>query len=886
MENIIFRKMKERLDIDREDSDASFFNTSLLYGELLVKYATSILISGIANGVQRHRYSCEYRLIRADGLGEWCDCLRDITVGPKSTCIISEAQPVFEEFTRKYDSESWQHSALGQLYDAMDILDLPHEKSTNGKIQLIKWFDEFAKIRNKTRGHGATMLATCAKAAGPLMSSINQIEHNLAIFKLDSAFLHENINGHYRISRIAGDDNSFSEFKAKNPERKKLKDGVYTIFSQSSRPKLNTLLFSDSDLSYFRFPNGAAHGKIYDTLSYIDGKTHRLPLEPEFSIPPTELPPSDTYGLNEIDIQGYVYGNIPPRPNNYIRRDALELQLKELILDDRNPVISLTGMGGIGKTSLIISVLHDLIERNDLPYSMVLWFSARDVDLHEDGPRSVRAAVLTEEDISKYYVKIVEPDETFGKNGERSCLEFFQDEMREKYENKGKLYIFDNFETVSDPGSLYAWLNTYIRLPNKIVITTRHRDFKSDYPVEVTGMMAKEARELINELCKKFSIEKYFGDRETAKLIDISSGHPYIIKIYLGKLSMSNRRDMIQSVIREREDVLTALFNRTYEELTELEKRVYLTLCKWNTPIPEIGIKAIISHSQEKGYNYTANDISDSIKKITNYSLIESIKTGDGNSFSLSVPFASMLFGQSKLKTSQYRFMIENDVKLLQYFGSTTQPGSLIDFKRRISRFLNEMSMLALKNDDHNIAQYSSIVEYIAQSYNEAWIIAADAIRDDDRFADEALKFYESYIESHDTKPDAISACWEKISKINRRKNNYARYIFSLANYAVSLLSVEDKDYKDASRCASSVNSYISEHRNDVDTENANHILIHLAQVLAGKIDVADADDCSRIAWLYIHAGDLAEGRRFAAIGLQRDSENEHCKNIMLKSEW
>jgi len=46
------------------------------------------------------------------------------------------------------------------------------------------------------------------------------------------------------------------------------------------------------------------------------------------------------------------------------------------------------------------------------------------------------------------------------------------------------LFVFDNFETVRNPAELYRWLDTYVRLPNKVLITTRFREFKGDYPLE------------------------------------------------------------------------------------------------------------------------------------------------------------------------------------------------------------------------------------------------------------------------------------------------------------------------------------------------------------------------------------------------------------------
>ncbi len=46
---------------------------------------------------------------------------------------------------------------------------------------------------------------------------------------------------------------------------------------------------------------------------------------------------------------------------------------------------------------------------------------------------------------------------------------------------------------------MFHWLDTHIRPPNKILITTRHRDFKGDYPVEVGGMTEPQCNELVRK---------------------------------------------------------------------------------------------------------------------------------------------------------------------------------------------------------------------------------------------------------------------------------------------------------------------------------------------------------------------------------------------------
>jgi ABC-type uncharacterized transport system YnjBCD ATPase subunit len=75
----------------------------------------------------------------------------------------------------------------------------------------------------------------------------------------------------------------------------------------------------------------------------------------------------------------------------------LERELYQTLVNDRHPVITLVGRGGIGKTSLALTVLHKLTQEEK--FIGIVWFSARDIDLLPQGPKIVRPDVLTTADI-------------------------------------------------------------------------------------------------------------------------------------------------------------------------------------------------------------------------------------------------------------------------------------------------------------------------------------------------------------------------------------------------------------------------------------------------------------------------------------------------------
>jgi hypothetical protein len=162
----------------------------------------------------------------------------------------------------------------------------------------------------------------------------------------------------------------------------------------------------------------------------------------------------------------------------------------------------------------------------------VIWFSARDVDLQMSGPKPVRPLVVSPEDISSHYASLVLAPDRMKERG-FAAKPFFEQQMQ-RNDLGACLYVFDNFETTQNPIEMFNWIDTFIRLPNKVVITTRLRDFRGDYPLEVEGMTEQEARLLVDQTATYLGISHLMNKLYVDELISESEGHPYVIKILLG----------------------------------------------------------------------------------------------------------------------------------------------------------------------------------------------------------------------------------------------------------------------------------------------------------------------------------------------------------------
>ncbi len=563
-------RMLTVVDNARDDSDMALFMHLLYLGEMLTKCIVAGMVATVVDGRQRNRYSAIHKLVRADGLGDWVMVLDEILTGPTSQFLTSASNDLSIDLVKRCSKGTWQYEAVALLHQGLSKYGIQDLQDFPVKTDLRRWFRLFTELRNKSRAHGAPQSGKCADVCNELESSIHIIIDNFSLFKKPWAFLHRNYSGKYRVTKLTDDVELYKYLKSSGTkDLPNLQDGVYMYLDE---PRLVELVISDPEAFDFFFPNGQFTDKKFELISYItDAKSQgdaNL-----YLLPPTDLPESETEGRGILDQQGNCFGNLPPVPEDYISRPLLEEELSTVLLEkDRRPIVTLVGRGGIGKTWLALNVLHKLSDNGR--FVAIIWFSARDIDLLINGPKRVKPHVLDEKDIANEFARLLEPSESKAHKSFNS-LDFLSENLK-KSRIGPALFVFDNFETVKNPVELYTYLDTYLRLPNKVLITTRFREFKADFPVEVSGMTEKETEILIQSTATHLGIADLLTDKYKEEIYQESDGHPYVIKILLGEVAKAGSLVKIERIVADSEEILRALFERTYARLSPVAKRVFL----------------------------------------------------------------------------------------------------------------------------------------------------------------------------------------------------------------------------------------------------------------------------------------------------------------------
>lgn len=848
-----------RAERAKSDSDYTYFFALLFAAEALAKTITLGIVASIADDNNRNRYRLEHQLVRSDGLGDWAKVIEDALTGTASFFLLSEAREEQRELTQALRQGEWQYDATAALSAALQHLQIETEEMPT-KSDMKRWFRLFAMLRNKTRAHGAPTPERTTIAAEHIARSINLVYQNFRLFNRPWAHLYRNLNGKFRVSGITENLNDFGFLK--QAQDLQFANGVYLFMGA---PRRIPLMQTDAELRDFFFANGGLTAKKFEMLSYysddkVDGDGTL------FLTPPGVLPSSETEGHGELIPRGSCFSNAPELVSDYVSRPKLEAELLKLLLDDRRPIVTLVGRGGIGKTSLALKVIPEIYDQER--YECIVWLSARDVDLQFTGPKPVRPLVLSPDDMGKFYAGLVLSSEVTGAKG-FNARSFFEQQLQ-KCDLGPCLFVFDNFETTQNPREMYNWIDSFIRLPNKALITTRLREFKGDYPVEVSGMEEKEARELVAQVALSLKVNHLLPAQYVSELVEKSEGHPYVIKILLGEVAKAGRAVSIPRMVAGTEEILAALFERTYIALSPCSQRAFLTLSAWNSSVPRVALEAVLLRSTEE-----RQEVERGIESLLQYSMAElHIAHSDGQEF-ISLPLVASVFGKKKLNISPSKMAIQADVEILQMLGPSRHDDVRLSLARRLENFISNISRRIESGESYE--SFAPVLEMICRAYNPGWLLLArwhmeKRSQEGYSLAKNELR---RFLENDPPSLDAAEA-WRLLAYACYQTGDELDEVHAFIERA----QISEVPFYDLSNTADRLNRFLREHGLEIDREHKSDLAARILSVLHARRSEAEANDLTRMAWLAIHCGNESTARDYVHTALRMDPNNYHAVKL------
>ena len=318
------------------------------------------------------------------------------------------------------------------------------------------------------------------------------------------------------------------------------------------------------------------------------------------------------------------------------------------------------------------------------------------------------------------------------------------------------------------------------------------------------------------------------------------------------------------------EDILTALFERTYAALTPCAQRAFLTLSGWSSSVPRLALETVLVRSTgERG------EVEAGVDMLLQYSMAESTRAeADGQEF-VALPLVSRVFGKRKLAVSPIRTEILADIEILQMLGPGRPDDIHVGLARRVELFIANVAKRVDRGEP--VEQYADIVEMICRAYHDGYLMVArwyaeQRTEDGYRRAREALYRFLEYSPT----PRQAAEAWRLLEHVSSMTDDRLGQVNALVERA----QLADVSFFELSAAANRLNG-ILRGPGELDREHKRSLANRLIPVLDRRKDEADADDFSRMAWLAINGGQDERARQYATAGIALDESNLHCRRIM-----
>lgn len=387
-------------------------------------------------------------------------------------------------------------------------------------------------------------------------------------------------------------------------------------------------------------------------------------------------------------------------------------------------------------------------------------------------------------------------------------------------------------------------------------------------------MSLDEFDDLVVSTASMLRIPEGVLKRLKSDLYEVSAGHPYVTKVLLSEVSKTGKIEQPKRLLQRQDDILDALFERTYARITPAARRVFLALSMWRSTVPVMALEAVMLSS---GTDMT--DIGGAVEELERSSFVEVTSSPDGEDLFVSTPLVASVFGQRKLQVDSLKYQVEVDVGYLQLFGASRPLDVRHGIGPRVARLFSSVSA-ELRGGQRDPEQMMMVLEYVARQYPPAWMKLAELhyeIGGEEHLA-KARDAVRNYLERSPDEESRLSA-WK----------SYKSYCWKLGDVDGQLLaSLEIAQHRmatlaDVSTAANEVNHILSGRRADMDPDVRYRAITSLIKAMEDYMDELSATDFSRLAWLYLHRsekGDKERAKELASEGLKLDGHNEHCQRI------
>lgn len=289
-------------------------------------------------------------------------------------------------------------------------------------------------------------------------------------------------------------------------------------------------------------------------------------------------------GLEEKAIADYhiaLEKRLGPRTSPYLTglEEHLEYLQKELFSSDSSWLLSISGIGGIGKTTLAAALVRQLIGEG--PFEDFGWVTAQQRAFNLGGYfRAINKPALTTDALVEALVKQL----LDLRPGQLSATQAL-DALYGRLKSYPHLIVIDNLETVQDIESLLPTLSRLAN-PSKFLLTSRKRLVTEPdvHNFLIPPLSETNALKLIREEARRRNLSqlKEKEDKELRPIYEAVGGNPLALRLIVGQAHFHHLSMILSDLQAARgesiENLYTYIYRRAWDNLDDVTRRLFLAM--------------------------------------------------------------------------------------------------------------------------------------------------------------------------------------------------------------------------------------------------------------------------------------------------------------------
>lgn len=256
----------------------------------------------------------------------------------------------------------------------------------------------------------------------------------------------------------------------------------------------------------------------------------------------------------------------PSTYTQYFGREESSKLLIELLNQQTAPwIATVVGIGGIGKTSLVDSVMRELIRQAN--FYEVGWVTASQTIFNAGGSilPVTQPTISTASLVEKLCTQLLPGYASSAQRSSEESLEMLEQRLK----GAPHLIVVDNLETLADIEILMPLLRRLAN-PTKFLLTTRNSlyDEPDIYHLKVPELIWKDALKLMRWEAEQRNIQSVVvaGDVDLYPIYEAVGGNPLALRLVVGLLHRHPLKGILADLVMARGSQIEALYTYIYAQ--------------------------------------------------------------------------------------------------------------------------------------------------------------------------------------------------------------------------------------------------------------------------------------------------------------------------------